>query len=174
MTTLTETLTNPGSTDSGTGYIFADTPAVMKHSISCAIPEVVVASDADRYVSDTATVYAILPTDGVTCQSRDGLEYDMVSVLQDLGYWVKIWDPPVTTASIVSQPYIADTITDNAGFNDLLKLYALTLVNHEYVVLLDNNYILKKPLDSVFTNLQDTDNIAAYVIDPETDTIDMS
>jgi len=172
--TKTETLTTPVSTNSGPGYIFADTPAVMKHSISCAIPEVVVASDADRYVSDTATVYAILPTDGVTCQSRDGLEYDMVSVLQDLGYWVKIWDPPVTTASIVNQPYIADTITDNSGFNDLLKLYALTLVNHEYVVLLDNNYILKKPLDSVFTNLQDTDNIAAYVIDPETDTIDMN
>lgn len=119
------------------------------------------------FISDTGTMYAILPSDGVTCKSREGVDYDRASVLQNLGYWVKIWDPPVTTDSIVDQHFIASAITENAGFNDLAKLHALNLVNHEFVVVLDQNFILKKPLDDVLTTLRNSDDVAAYVKSPK-------
>jgi len=165
---------------------FVDSAAIMKHAIACAGTTQPLAytesqpasadqpslsspsSSENTYISGPGTMYAILHSSAVACTGPNGLEYDRATVLQNLGYWVKIWDSPVAEKDLASQTYILDNIQNDVGLKDLIKLQALKLENHDFVVLLDPNYVLKEPLDDAFTELNDSDEIASYVIDPIT------
>jgi len=175
---------------------FVDSAAIMKHSVACAgtstdsthtdtdshppsthqhsPPSARQASPASsplsngKYMSGPGNMYALLHSGAVTCTGPNGLEYDRATVLQNLGYWVKIWDSPMTEIDLENQPYILENIQNDVGLKDLIKLQALKLENHDFVVLLDPNYVIKEPLDDAFTALRDSDEIASYVIDPVT------
>merc|ERR1740124_917812 len=164
---------------------FVDRAAVTKHAIACAIPSMPSTSATDPADSSSGTsrtlsgsaspassaMYALIHPDAVTCIGPNGEEYDRVTLLQSLGYWVKIWDSPVDENSLYDQPYIADHIEDDVGLKDLMKLQALRLDDHEFVVIVDEDFVLNNPLDPVFDELRESDDIAAFVRDPDTGAI---
>jgi len=124
------------------------------------------------------TMYAFIPADSVTCTTDEGIVYDRALVLQNLGYYVKVWDTPISPEDLAEEEgastgIISEAITDD-DYTNLSKLQALKLVDHEFVVVLDQNFILKKPLDVVFDYLETTNDIAAYTTDPTTGAVDTS
>lgn len=178
------------------------------------------------------TMYAFIPADSVTCTTDEGIVYDRALVLQNLGYYVKVWDTPISPEDLAEEEgastgIISEAITDDDYTNlskvrlllllycfcfivfsgirsgwivferdivcflvcnlyphlfetlfiyspSLKQLQALKLVDHEFVVVLDQNFILKKPLDVVFDYLETTNDIAAYTTDPTTGAVDTS
>merc|ERR1740136_131942 len=164
---------------------FVDRAAVTKHVIACAIPSMPSTSATDPAGSSSGTsrtlsgsaspassaMYALIHPDAVICIGPNGEEYDRATLLQNLGYWVKIWDSPVDENSLYDQPYIADHIEDDVGLKDLMKLQALRLDDHEFVVIVDEDFVLNNPLDPVFDELRESDDIAAFVRDPDTGAI---
>lgn len=143
---------------------FFDSAANLKHSIC--------ENSNSNKLSESAygdTIYAILHPDAVTCLGSNGITYDRSRVLQSLGYWVKIWEPLVALTGLEAhQPYLYQNVETDVGLKDLIKLNALLLDEHELVVLLDPTVLIKKPLDLVFDSLRASNNVASYVIDPET------
>jgi len=92
-------------------------------------------------------MYALIPADDRNCISEAGIEYDRALVLQNLGYHVKLWDSPISPDSDKFKDLPLDmqnAITDE-NLTELAKLQALKLTDHEYVVVFDKNFILKKP-----------------------------
>ena len=118
--------------------------AITKHAISCAVPASFVPDDTTTVATDESGVadptqtggsvtiqtpastvmYAIIHPDAVTCTGPDRFDYDRASLLQNLGYWVKIWDSPVSEGSLTDQPFIADNIGEcnDHGLDDLMKV----------------------------------------------------
>jgi len=145
------------------GSAFYDAAATLKHSI-CEN------SDDNTY---GYAIYAIIHPDAVMCKGPNGVDYDRARVLQSLGYWVKIWGLPVGLQDLDAQPYIAQNIENDVGLKDLIKLNALNLES-EFVVLLDSTYHMKEPLDPIFQSLSGPEVKAAYVLDPNRNSISMS
>merc|ERR1740124_202308 len=165
---------NTGASDAGDGDTagkFLDTAAVTKHGISCAIPSIGDGTDDDSTESASSTMYAIMHKNAVICTAPDGTDYDRVSLLQSLGYWVKIWDSPISENMANKQPYLKDNIEDDVGWKDFMKLQALNLYRHEFVVVIDEQFVLKKPLDDVLDDLRKSGDIAAFVTDPDTNVV---
>merc|ERR1740136_399494 len=188
FTDCPEDAPSPGDDDTdpvASAGSFVDRAAVTKHVIACAIPSMPSTSATDPAGSSSGTsrtlsgsaspassaMYALIHPDAVICIGPNGEEYDRATLLQNLGYWVKIWDSPVDENSLYDQPYIADHIEDDVGLKDLMKLQALKLDDHEFVVIIDKDFVLKNPLDPVFDELRESDDIAAFVRDPDTGAI---
>jgi len=158
---------------------FLDSGAVMKHSVSCSVPRLptgTTATGGDNLVEgeeggggdggEDVTMWAIMHPDAVHCMGPNGEEYDRAVMMMKLGYYVKIWDLPVDEGMLVDQPYIKSNVTDSGVLQDLMALHALKLTNHEFAIVLDQNFILQKPLDTIFSALRTTNDVLAYVTDP--------
>jgi len=128
----------------------------------------------EEATTEAPTIYALVPESDRNCISEAGIEYDRALVLQNLGYHVKMWDSPISPDSQKFQELPLDlqnSITDT-DLTELSKLQALKLTDHEFVVVFDQNFILKKPLDVVFDYMNTTADIAAYTVDPVTNAVD--
>jgi len=174
---------NYAGSEPNTGDGFPDDVAVIQQAVTCSIPTISGGTVVDDSGGSTGvdpgggsgglasvapTMYALMHPDAVTCMSANGTDYDRATLLQGLGYWVKIWNSPLSESSLENQPYIAENIEDDVGLKDFMKLNALKLLEHDFVVIMDQDYILKKSLDPVLKELEDSGKIAAYVRDPVT------
>lgn len=114
---------------------FPDNVAVLQHSTSCTVPTTTSTTPDDGSSTnpdsgtgsgsisvETPTMYALMHPDAVACKGSDGQLYDRATILQGLGYWVKIWEFPVDEAILANQPYIAANIDNDVGLNDLMKV----------------------------------------------------
>jgi len=153
------------------------TTATTTTTTSLTASDAVSSADADAMDPNlpapelSTVVYAIVHPDAMHCPGPDGVEYDRVTLLQKMGFFVKIWDTPVSEDSL-TQPYLKENIGDDVGLKDLMKLAALQMVDHKYVVVLDENYMLNKPLDALMAEMDRTGAPFAYIKDPITNLID--
>ena len=138
-------------TDAGsvpnTGDGFPDNVAVIQQAVTCSIPTIS-GSSGGTVVDDSGgstgvdpgggsgglasvapTMYALMHPDAVTCMGANGTDYDRVTLLQGLEYWVKIWDSPLSKSSLENQPYIAENIEDDVGLKDFMKVRLLQLLS---------------------------------------------
>jgi hypothetical protein len=106
-----------------TGHAFYDAAALLKYSIF-----------RNTYPAGSkynATMYAIVHPNAVRCKDPNGVEYDRVTVLQDLGYHITILGSPAYQKNM--QGYVLENIDEDAGERDFTRLRALTFDNHPAV-----------------------------------------
>ena len=123
---------DPGATENDSGTTENDSGNNSDSSTSSAV-NTVVSAPAEP------TIYALMHPDAVTCKSETGEDYDRATVMQRLGYWVKIWDSPVDENNLKNQPYIAENIEINGrkgeGFifilNMISRTFKLTFIHEQ-------------------------------------------
>jgi hypothetical protein len=145
--------------------IYYDAYAVARHSI-CGIT-----TQSEELINGLPpstkydyTMYAILHPDAVVCTSSNGDQIDMVAVLKDLGYHVKIYDEAVKEVEMTADPYVRDNIAADVGLQDLVRLHAYRLTKHPAVILVEPDTLFLEPIDEAFDALLADDSIeASYV-----------
>uniref|UniRef100_A0A7S3V745 Uncharacterized protein n=1 Tax=Chaetoceros debilis TaxID=122233 RepID=A0A7S3V745_9STRA len=75
--------------------------------------------------------------------------YDRVQLLQQLNFNVEILGHPITESDLIAagQIVLRDSVADDVGFRDLMKLQSWGLTLHPVVVMLNYDRQLKEPLD---------------------------
>jgi hypothetical protein len=125
------------------GRAFFDSMAMMKLNVNLA--------HDNNNSTYTRTFYAIVHPDGVVCDGPDGTQYDRVAILEDLGFWVKIWGENVNATA--TDPQIETAIGNDPALNDLATLNAFTLDDHQLNVILEpTTQILDSP-DPIFDQM---------------------
>ena len=150
------------------GSAFFDAAAILRHSFCEDCAELNFAAKYNH------TAYAILHPDARYCDdfSGNGTTYDRAHTLQNLGYIVEIKGHPVGVEGI-SSPHIAEYVEADVGVRDLMRLHALTLAQHDVVVLVDFDTLVLQPLDDAIDALMDDpDATASFAFDyPRSDQI---
>jgi len=117
------------------------------------------------------TLYAIIHSDYTSCpiEQSDGTTkmLNRAKVLQDVGYWVKIFNEPVYSHQIKNKALPEDVTMDNV---DLLRLHALNMTEHPLVVMMDFDTYINQPLDDIYDHLLGNNELKAAVVSLEEDT----
>jgi len=166
--------------DPGTTGAFYDAAAVLQHGI-CECSK----DNPDSGSAYNHTIYAVVHPDAVNCaipvsdarrhlQTRSAGYYNRVKMLEDAGYWVKIYENPLKLDDIpASNQYLKDNVEGDAGIRDLMKLHAYRFTNHALAVVLDWDTIMKAPLDSTNDTIKaDATKVALYGVDPSKQILD--
>lgn len=145
--------TDEQAVDSSTFY---DAFAVVKSATcNCTKENVVpVEGGAEGEVAPVSdynyTMYGIVHTDAAVCVGSDGTEYDLVKTLQELGFYVEVFDEAVYAGEVAStSPYVAQ----NADFTDAVLLHAYRLTNHPLAVVIDPTTLMLQPVDELYNAL---------------------
>lgn len=151
--------------DSSTFY---DAFAVVKSATCNCTKENLVQTEGGEEVPASNynyTMYGIVHTDAAVCTGSDGSQYDLVKTLQELGYYVEIFDEAVYAGEVAgTSPYVAQ----NTDFTDAVALHAYRLTNHPLAFVLDPTVIMLQPIDELYDALiADTTAKAAYSLKPD-------
>eukprot|EP00977_Amphora_coffeiformis_P002022 scaffold381_cov178-Amphora_coffeaeformis.AAC.11 len=124
---------------------FFDAAAVLKHSIHLNS----IRNPDSSSVYDYA-MYVILHTEASHC----------AEAFRQIGYTVLLRDTPFELAEIQNEKYVQRLTNPNAGCcaeKEFLKLYSYTMHDYKVVVHLDMDFIVLKPMDTLFDSFFEPD-----------------
>jgi len=98
------------------------------------------------------TMYAIVHPDAVQCTDSLGGTYDLVKVLEDLNYQVKIWGPPIMKPEI-TDTYLRENVDIDAHFSDYNILNAYRLTSHQVAVVVSFDTFILSNVDDVYNTM---------------------
>lgn len=155
--TVAFVVTIPSCDDDDFGGSFYDAAAVLRHSVcNCTLNNPLSGSQYNN------TMYAIIHPDAAQCwaptDSKDdtnltAYKYNRIEILEELGYWVKVWGEPIRAGQLNSGEKQTDT-----DFKDLLSLRAYELTNHEVAVMMKFDTVFMENIDAEIDKLKSDEN----------------
>lgn len=138
--------------------LFAGTSELAFRDIAAVIQLSVHRNSAENPASGSRfhyQMYAAVHPKATVCTDRaTGKVIDRVSVLEDLGYKVKICHEPVYIKEVRGLEFLQYARNDGYyGIRDYIRLNAFNLVEHPVVVVLDLTTLILQPMDQLFAPL---------------------
>mmetsp|Transcript_231 Transcript_231/g.341 ORF Transcript_231/g.341 Transcript_231/m.341 type:complete len:704 (-) Transcript_231:190-2301(-) len=140
--------------------MFYDHFAMLKYSI-CGETDTVTIGGIERH----ATIYALIPGDAVECMGLNNEPFDRVRVLEELGYIVKIIGSPIKKVDITGSEYLRNSIEQDVGLKDLIKLQAFNMTTHPLAVLIEYDTFILKDLTTAFEDFLIANADASFPMD---------